>query len=44
MNDLIDSTNKYWNLDLIRSKFVNFEAEVIGGMPLSNRFLDDKQI
>ena len=43
VSDLIDSTNKCQNLDLIRSKFLIFEAEIIEGMPLRNRFPDDKK-
>ena len=44
VSDLIDSTNKCQNLDMIRNKFLIFEAKIIKGMPLSNRFLDDKNI
>ena len=44
VSDLIDSTNMCWNLDLIRSKFLIFEAKIIEGMSLSNWFPDEKQI
>ena len=44
VDDLIDLGNKSWNLNLINNSFLPFEAEVIGGIPLSNRLPEDKQI
>ena len=44
VDDLIDLGNKSWNLNLINNSFLPFEAEIIGGIPLSNRLPEDKQI
>lgn len=44
VDDIIDLENKSWNLNLINSSFLPLEAEIIGGIPLSNWLLEDKQI
>ena len=44
VDDLIDLENKSWNLNLINSSFLPLETEIIGGIPLSDRLHEDKQI
>lgn len=44
VDDFIDLENKSWNLNLINSSFLPLEAEIIGGIPLRNWLLEDKQI
>lgn len=40
--DLIDVENNCWNGDLLKQVFLPFEAEVISGIPLSTRLLEDR--
>ena len=42
--DLIDVENNCWNGDLLKQVFLPFEAEVISGIPLSTRLLEDRQV
>ena len=44
VSDLIDVKDKGWNFSLLKCIFLPFEAEIIGGIPLSTRLLEDKQI
>uniref|UniRef100_A0A7N2LTU8 Reverse transcriptase zinc-binding domain-containing protein n=2 Tax=Quercus lobata TaxID=97700 RepID=A0A7N2LTU8_QUELO len=44
VSHLIDYDNNCWNVDLLIRIFLPFEAENICGLPLSNRFPDDKLI
>lgn len=44
VSHLIDYDNICWNVDLLNRIFLPFEAENICGLPLSNRFPDDKLI
>lgn len=44
MSDLIDVDRKSWKMDLLKQVFMPFEVENIGGIPLSIRLPEDKQI
>ncbi|KAL0017569.1 hypothetical protein SO802_004638 [Lithocarpus litseifolius] len=44
VSHLVDYDNYCWNVDLLKRIFLPFEAENICGLPLSNRFPDDKLI
>ena len=44
VSDLIDVEDKGWNFSLLKHVFLPFEAEIIGGIPLSTRLPEDKQI
>ena len=44
VSDLINVEDKVWNFSLLKCIFLPFEAEIIGGVPLSTRLPEDKQI
>ncbi|XP_075669956.1 uncharacterized protein LOC142639698 [Castanea sativa] len=44
VSDLIDVEDKGWNFSLLKCIFLPFGAKIIGGIPLSTRLPDDKQI
>ena len=44
VSDLIDVEDKGWNFSLLKRVFLPFEAEIIGGIPLSTQLPKDKQI
>uniref|UniRef100_A0A7N2MJJ8 Reverse transcriptase domain-containing protein n=1 Tax=Quercus lobata TaxID=97700 RepID=A0A7N2MJJ8_QUELO len=44
VSDLIEVDRKSWKMDLLKQVFMPFEVENIGGIPLSIRLPEDKQI
>ena len=44
VSSLINPMTKWWNVDLIRTTFLPFEAETILKIPLSRTLLEDKII
>ena len=44
VSDLIDADTSSWRVDVVRGAFVESEAKMILGMPLSNRMPPDKRI
>ena len=43
VSDLIDVEDKGWNFSLLKRVFLPFEAEIIGGIPLSTQLPKDNK-